>query len=55
MSFTACVMIVYVCVIQPQKEKVMIVLTALGEGVLLFLHLYSLLFLNDDLSDDKAN
>eukprot|EP00347_Sterkiella_histriomuscorum_P005534 403356244 len=55
MSATAFVMIIYVCVIKPQKEKVMIILTAFGEGVLLFLHLYSILFLDEDLPEEKSN
>lgn len=55
MAFTATVMIVYVVVIKPQKDLVMIVLTALGEGILVFLHLFSLVFLDEDLPDEKVN
>ena len=55
MSLTAIVMIIYVVVIKPQKERIMIVLTALGEGLLLILHLFSIVFIDDNLSDEKAN
>lgn len=55
MTATAFVMIVYVVVIKPQKEKVMIILTAAGEGLLVFLHLFSLVFLQDDLPEEKSN
>lgn len=48
-------MIIYVSVIKPQKEKVMIVLTAVSEGLLLVIHLYSYVFLDPDLPDEKAN
>lgn len=44
-------MIAYIVVIRPQKEKIMIVLTAAGECLMLFLHLVSIYFLNDNLSD----
>jgi len=33
----------------------MIVLTAVGEALILFLHLFSLVFLNDNLPEDKIN
>jgi hypothetical protein len=33
----------------------MIILTAMGEVVLLILHLISIAFLNDNLSDSKSN
>ncbi|CDW87691.1 fu domain containing protein [Stylonychia lemnae] len=55
MSFTAGVMIIYVVIIRPQKDKIMIALTALGEALLLFLHLFSSVFLDEDLPEEKAN
>ena len=33
----------------------MIILTAVGEALLLFLHLFSLLFLDENLPEEKAN
>lgn len=33
----------------------MIILTALGEAVLVILHLFSLVFLDDELPEEKAN
>ena len=33
----------------------MIVLTAFGEGLLLFLHLFSIVFLDEELPEEKAN
>jgi len=33
----------------------MIALTALGEGLLLFLHCFSLVFLDEEISEEKAN
>lgn len=55
MSSTAVIMIIYVVVIRPQKEKVMIALTACGEAILLFLHLFSMVFLDENLSEEKSN
>ncbi|CDW91263.1 fu domain containing protein [Stylonychia lemnae] len=55
MSMTAIVMMVYVILIKPQKDRVMIILTAYGEGLILFLHIFSSLFLDDNLSEEKSN
>eukprot|EP00347_Sterkiella_histriomuscorum_P010294 403376857 len=55
MSVTALVMIIYVVVIKPQKEKIMIILTSLGEIVLLFLHMFSYVFIDENLPEEKAN
>jgi len=33
----------------------MIVLTAAGEGLIFFLHLFSLVFLDENLPEEKAN
>lgn len=55
MSFTALVMMVYIIVIRPQKERIMMILTAAGEGLLLFLHLFSIVFLDSELPEDESN
>ena len=47
MCFACVVMIAYVVVIKPQKDKIMIILTAAGEIILLILHLISIAFLDD--------
>ncbi len=48
-------MMVYVIVVRPQKEKIMMIFTAAGELLLLFLHLFSLLLLDDNIEEDKSN
>ena len=53
MSITSLIMMVYVSVIKPQNTKIMVVLTAAGEGLLLFLHLFSIVFLDDNISDEQ--
>ncbi|CDW89713.1 fu domain containing protein [Stylonychia lemnae] len=55
MSATSIVMIVYIILIRPQKDKIMIVLTALGEVLLLFLHIFSLVFLDENLTEEVEN
>lgn len=55
MSACAAGMIAYIAVIRPQNERIVLKLTAAGEGLMLFLHLISIYFLNDDLPDYKAN
>jgi hypothetical protein len=55
MSFVALVMMVYIIVVRPQKDKIMMVLTAAGEGLLLFLHLFSIVFLEEDMDEEKSN
>ncbi|CDW89486.1 UNKNOWN [Stylonychia lemnae] len=55
MAMTAVIMIIYVVLVKPQKDKVMIILTAVGELLIFFLHLFSLVFLDETLPEDKAN
>jgi len=55
MSFTAVIMLIYIIIIRPQKQRIMMILTAAGEGLLLFLHLFSIVFLNPNLDQTKAN
>lgn len=55
MSVTALIMIIYVLVIKPQKDKIMVVLTAAGEAMLLVLHLISVAFLDETMSEAKSN
>jgi hypothetical protein len=50
MSASAIFMIVYVTVIKPQKEKIMLILTASGEGILLVIHVIQIAYLNPDLA-----
>ena len=51
MALTALIMTVYVAVIRPQRQMMMVVLTAAGEVMLLVLHLISVAFLNPNLSE----
>ena len=53
MSFTSFVMMIYIAVVKPQNSRIMIVLTAAGEGLLLFLHLFSIVFLDENLPEAK--
>ena len=55
MCFACVVMIAYVVVIKPQKERVMIILTAAGEAMLLILHLISIAFLDETMKEDTSN
>ena len=55
MSGCAVLMIIYICVIRPQREKINVVLTAAGEFIMLFLHLISIYFLDETLDENKAN
>ncbi|CDW80137.1 UNKNOWN [Stylonychia lemnae] len=55
MSATAIAMMIYVVVIKPQKQRIMMILTAYGEGLLLFLHVFSILFLDKDIPEEKSN
>ncbi len=53
LSFTAIVMTVYVLVIRPQRELVMLILTAASELLLVFFHLFSLVFLDKNMPAKK--
>jgi len=55
MSLTAVIMIIYIVIVKPQKERIMMNLTALGESIILFLHLFSILFLDNNLEEEKIN
>lgn len=46
-------MIAYVLIIKPQKDKIMLILTAFGEFIMLALHLISLVFLDENLSTQR--
>ena len=54
MGFTALIMIVYVVIIRPQKDLIMVVLTAVGEAMILVLHIISIAFLDDSLPEAKS-
>jgi len=48
-------MIAYIVFIRPHKQLIMLILNALSEFLLLFLHLLSLVFLDDTMPESKAN
>lgn len=54
-SGSALFMIAYILIIRPQKDKVMIILTAYGEIILLILHLITIAFLDETLSTKTTN
>ena len=55
MSISAAFMFGYILIIRPQHQKIMLFLNALAEFLLLFLHLFSLAFLDPDLTVEKAD
>ncbi|CDW72739.1 UNKNOWN [Stylonychia lemnae] len=55
MSSTAFAMMIYVIIVKPQKDYIMMVLTAVGEALILCLHLISILFLDENLEESKKN
>ena len=54
MAFTCVVMIAYVVVIKPQKERIMVILTAAGEALLLVFHLLSTIFLDENIPEEDS-
>ena len=54
-TFSCVVMMAYVIIIKPQKSKMMIILNAAGEGILLVVHIISVAFLNPNLSPTRSN
>ena len=51
----ATIMFAYIVIFRPQKTRSMLFLNALAEAVLVFLHLFSLVFIDDDMLAEKRH